>query len=75
MQKSENFQKSACVQSLASTANFLLTKQIKSNSKRHYNVDIYGAHLTTLEIVFYADEDAKENEPSPNVVLPCVDLL
>ena len=37
--------------------------------------DSDGAHLTSFGIEFQTEEEAKENERSPSVALPCAGLL
>ena len=36
---------------------------------------VMGAHLTSFEIEYQTEEEAKENERSPSVALPCAGLL
>ena len=43
--------------------------------KKDLNDDSDGAHLISLRIEFQTEEEAKENERSPNVVLLCAGLL
>ena len=53
----------------------LLTEQSKYAIKRDLYDDSDGAHLTSFGIEFQAEEEAKENEPSPSVALLCAGLL
>ena len=53
----------------------LQTERNKYVFKQDLNDDSDGAHLTSFGIEFQTEEEAKENERSPSVALPCVDLL
>ena len=51
------------------------TERNKYVFKRDLNDDSDGVHLTSFEIEFQTEEEAKENERSPNVALLCAGLL
>ena len=51
------------------------TEQNKYVFKRDLDDDSDGAHLTSFEVEFQTEEEAKENERSPRVVLLCAGLL
>ena len=53
----------------------LKTEQNKYVFKQDLCDDSDGAHLTSFEIEFQAEEEAKENERSPSVALLCAGLL
>ena len=57
------------------TVQSLQTERNKYVFKRDLNDDSYGAHLTSYEIEFQTEEEAKENERSPSVALLCAGLL
>ena len=56
---------------------FCLCKLNKKKNifKRDLDDDSDGAHLTSFGIEFQTEEEAKENERSPNVALLCAGLL
>ena len=53
----------------------LQTDRNKYVIKRDLDDDSDGAHLTSFGIEFQIEEEAKENERSPNVALLCAGLL
>ena len=57
------------------TVQSLLTERNKYVFKRDLNDDSDGADITSFEIEFKTEEEAKENERSPSVALLCADIL
>ena len=57
------------------TVQSLLTERNKYVFKRDLNDDSDGAHLTSFGIEYQTEEEAKENERSPNVAILCAGLL
>ena len=57
------------------TVQSLKAERNKYVFKRDLLDDSDGAHLTSLEIEFQTEEEAKENERSPSVALLCAGLL
>ena len=57
------------------TVQSLQTEQNKNVFKRDLIDDSDGAHLTSFEIEFHTEEEAKENERSSSVALLCAGLL
>ena len=57
------------------TIQSLQTERNKYVFKRDLDDDSDGAHLTSFGIEFQTEEEAKENERSPSVVLLCAGLL
>ena len=57
------------------TVQSLLTEQNKYVFKRDLDDDSDGGHLTSFGIEFQTEEEAKENERSPSVVLLCAGQL
>ena len=57
------------------TVQSLETERNKYVFKRDLNDDSDGAHLTSFEIEFQTEEEAKEDERSPSVALLCAGLL
>ena len=53
----------------------LLTERNKYVFKRDFDDVSDGAHLTSFEIELQTEEEAKENDRSPGVALPCAGLL
>ena len=53
----------------------LENEQNKNVFKRGLDDDSDGAHLKSFGIEFQTEEEAKENEPSPSVTLPCAGQL
>ena len=56
-------------------AQSLQTERNKYIFKRELNDDSDGAQLTSFEIEFQTEEEAKENLQSPSVALLCAGLL
>ena len=57
------------------TIQSLETERNKYVFKRDLDYDSDWAHLTSFEIEFQTEEEAKENERSPSVALLCAGLL
>ena len=57
------------------TVQSLQSEQDKYVFKRDLDGDSDGAHMTSFGIEFQTEEEAKENERSPNVALLCAGLL
>ena len=60
---------------IKNTVQSLLTERNKYVFKRDIDDDSDGAHLTSLEIEFQTEEEAKENERSLSVALLCAGRL